>query len=31
VDATHRILFDGCAPRDAVAELMARELRPERD
>lgn len=31
VDATHRILFDGWAPRDAVAELMARELRPERD
>ena len=31
VDATHRILFDRCAPRDAVAELMARELRPERD
>jgi len=31
VEATHRILFEGCAPRDAVAELMARELRPERD
>lgn len=31
VDATYRILFDRCAPRDAVAELMARELRPERD
>jgi len=31
VDAAHRILFDGCAPRDAVAELMARELRAERD
>ena len=31
IDATHRILFDGWAPRDAVAELMARELRPERD
>lgn len=31
VDATHRILFDRWAPRDAVAELMARELRPERD
>jgi glycerol-3-phosphate dehydrogenase (NAD(P)+) len=31
VDATHRILFDGWAPRDAIAELMARELRPERD
>lgn len=31
VDATHRILFDGWEPRDAVAELMARELRPERD
>ncbi|MCO4101482.1 NAD(P)H-dependent glycerol-3-phosphate dehydrogenase [Gemmatimonas sp.] len=31
VDATHRILFDGWSPRDAVSELMARELRPERD
>lgn len=31
VDATYRILFEGQAPRDAVAELMARELRPERD
>ena len=31
VDATHRILFDGQSPREAIAELMARELRPERD
>jgi glycerol-3-phosphate dehydrogenase (NAD(P)+) len=31
VEATYRILFEGCAPRQAVAELMARELRPERD
>lgn len=31
VDATYRILFDGQAPRDAVTELMARELRAERD
>jgi glycerol-3-phosphate dehydrogenase (NAD(P)+) len=31
IDATYRILFDGQAPRDAVAELMARELRSERD
>lgn len=31
VDATYRILFEGQAPRDAVTELMARELRAERD
>jgi glycerol-3-phosphate dehydrogenase (NAD(P)+) len=31
VDATYRILFDGQSPRDAVTELMARELRAERD
>jgi glycerol-3-phosphate dehydrogenase (NAD(P)+) len=31
IDATYRILFQGQSPRDAVAELMARELRPERD
>ena len=31
IDATYRILFQNWAPRDAVAELMARELRPERD
>lgn len=31
IDATHRILFEGQAPRDAVADLMARELRAERD
>ena len=31
VEATYRILFDGRAPREAIAELMMRELRPERD
>ncbi len=31
IDATHRILFDGQQPRQAIAELMARELRAERD
>ncbi|MGV3709418.1 MAG: NAD(P)H-dependent glycerol-3-phosphate dehydrogenase [Gemmatimonas sp.] len=31
VEATHRILFEGQRPRDAIAELMARELRAERD
>ena len=31
VEATHRILFDGQSPREAIAELMARELRAERD
>lgn len=31
IDATHRILFDGQPPRAAIAELMARELRAERD
>lgn len=31
IDATHRILFDGQPPREAIAELMARELRTERD
>ena len=31
IDATYRILFEGQAPREAVAELMARELRAERD
>jgi glycerol-3-phosphate dehydrogenase (NAD(P)+) len=31
IDATHRILFDGQPPRDAIVELMARELRAERD
>jgi glycerol-3-phosphate dehydrogenase (NAD(P)+) len=29
--AVSRVLFEGCAPRDAIAELMGRELRPERD
>ena len=29
--AQGRILFEGQAPREAVAELMARELRAERD
>jgi len=31
IDATHRILFAGQPPRDAINELMARELRAERD
>jgi glycerol-3-phosphate dehydrogenase (NAD(P)+) len=31
VEATHRILFDGQCPREAIADLMARELRAERD
>jgi glycerol-3-phosphate dehydrogenase (NAD(P)+) len=31
IDATYRILFEGQAPREAVTELMARELRAERD
>jgi len=31
IEATHRILFDGQSPREAVAELMARDLRAERD
>lgn len=31
VQMVHRILFDGHTARDAVPELMARELRPERD
>lgn len=31
VEATHRILFDGQEPVKAIAELMARELRAERD
>lgn len=31
VEATHAILFEGRAPRDAVNELMTRELRAERD
>ena len=31
VEATYRILFEGQAPRDAIAELMVRALRPERD
>jgi glycerol-3-phosphate dehydrogenase (NAD(P)+) len=31
VEATHRILFDGQPPREAIAELMARDLRAERD
>ncbi|MCC6319557.1 MAG: NAD(P)-dependent glycerol-3-phosphate dehydrogenase [Gemmatimonadaceae bacterium] len=29
--AVARVLFEGCPPRDAIAELMGRELRPERD
>lgn len=31
VDATYRILFSGQSPREAITELMVRELRPERD
>ena len=31
VEATHRILFDGQPPREAIVELMGRELRSERD
>lgn len=31
IEATYRILFDGQAPREAIDELMARELRAERD
>jgi glycerol-3-phosphate dehydrogenase (NAD(P)+) len=31
VEATHRILFEGQPPREAAADLMARELRAERD
>ena len=31
IDATYRILFEGRAPRDVIGELMARELRAERD
>jgi glycerol-3-phosphate dehydrogenase (NAD(P)+) len=31
VRAVHRVLFDGAPARAGIAELMARELRPERD
>jgi glycerol-3-phosphate dehydrogenase (NAD(P)+) len=31
VEATYRILFEGQPPREAIIELMGRELRPERD
>lgn len=31
IEATYRILFEGRAPREAIAELMARDLRAERD
>jgi glycerol-3-phosphate dehydrogenase (NAD(P)+) len=31
VDAVQRVLFDGQPARDAIGELMARELRPETD
>lgn len=31
IDATYRILFEGQAPREAIGELMTRELRAERD
>ena len=31
VNAVFRILFEGSPPRDAIVELMSRELRPEQD
>jgi glycerol-3-phosphate dehydrogenase (NAD(P)+) len=31
VTAVHRVLFEGQAPRDAIVDLMTRELRPEHD
>jgi glycerol-3-phosphate dehydrogenase (NAD(P)+) len=31
IEATHRILFAGQPPKEAIAELMVRELRAERD
>jgi glycerol-3-phosphate dehydrogenase (NAD(P)+) len=31
VDAVHKVLFEGQPARDAIASLMARELRPESD
>ena len=31
VAAAHRILFEGWPARDAIGELMSRELRPEQD
>jgi glycerol-3-phosphate dehydrogenase (NAD(P)+) len=31
VEAVHRVLFDGRAPREAIVELMGRELRSELD
>jgi glycerol-3-phosphate dehydrogenase (NAD(P)+) len=31
VDAVHKVLFEGQSARDAIASLMARELRPESD
>jgi glycerol-3-phosphate dehydrogenase (NAD(P)+) len=31
VDAVQRVLFEGQAARDAIGELMARELRAETD
>ncbi|HXY30153.1 MAG TPA: NAD(P)H-dependent glycerol-3-phosphate dehydrogenase [Gemmatimonadaceae bacterium] len=31
VTAVYRILFENASPRDAIGELMSRELRPERD
>lgn len=31
VGAVARVLFEGYAPRDAITELMGRDLRPERD
>jgi glycerol-3-phosphate dehydrogenase (NAD(P)+) len=31
VEATHRVLFDGRPAREAIGDLMGRELRSERD
>jgi glycerol-3-phosphate dehydrogenase (NAD(P)+) len=31
VAAAHRILFEGWPARDAIGELMSRDLRPEQD
>lgn len=31
VDAVYSVLFEEMAPRDAITELMSRDLRPERD
>jgi glycerol-3-phosphate dehydrogenase (NAD(P)+) len=31
VEATYGVLFENLSPRDAMIELMNRDLRPERD